>query len=147
MSSRDLVVHGHARVAGVDDAFDDFVPRRVELDHVDLGPRRHDVRHDGVAQLDDALDHFAGFFLQQAFAMAFADDRANFLFDRFFIGLLRRAAGDAVQQRIDDRARSTPAAAPDGPAMFHSGQVRYRNCAAAIRAIDHGSQTVATATI
>ena len=113
---------------------------------MNLGPRRHDVRHDGVAQLDDAFDHFAGFFFQQTFAMAFADDRADFFFDRFLVGLLRRAAGqrDAAMRRRT-RALHTSGSA-SRPNMFHSGQVRYRNRAAAIRAIDQGSQTVATAT-
>ena len=57
------------------------------LDHLHFGPRRHDVRDDDVAELDDALDHLAGFFFEQPFAMAFGDDRADFFFERFFVGL------------------------------------------------------------
>ena len=43
-------------------------------------------RHVDVAQLDHAFDHFAGVFLEQPFALPFADDRADFLFERFFRG-------------------------------------------------------------
>ena len=86
----------------------DFVPRRVELDHVHLGARRHDVRHHGVAQLDHAFDHLAGVFLEQAFAVALADDRADFFFDRIFVGL-----GAACGRRRDAASASTsPAPTP-----------------------------------
>ena len=64
----------------------------LSLDHVHLGPRRHDVRDDDVAQLDDALDHLAGLFLEQPFAVAFGDDRADFLLERLLVGL-RAACG------------------------------------------------------
>ena len=79
-------------MAGVDDVLDHVVPRPSDLDHVHFGPRRHDLRHHGVAQFDHALDHFAGIFLDQPFAVAFADDRANLLLDRILVGVGHRPA-------------------------------------------------------
>ena len=38
-------------------------------------------------KFDHAFDHFAGFFFEQAFAMTFGDDRADFVFERFFVRL------------------------------------------------------------
>ena len=39
------VVDGDARVARFDDVGNDFIPRRIGLHHVHVGPRGHDLRH------------------------------------------------------------------------------------------------------
>ena len=96
----------------------------LSLDHVHVGPRRHDVRHDDVAQLDHALDHLAGVFFQQAFAVALADDRANFLFERFFVGpAARRGRSSRCSSASKPRAPATRAATSAGSTSANSGQV------------------------
>ena len=112
------------------------------LDHVHVGPRRHDVRDDGVAQLDDAFDHFAGVFFEQAFAMAFADDRADFLFDGFLVGLVRTCGRRGGARSASTPRAPTPAAGPAVPMTPQTGQRGVQKSPAAMRAIDHGSHTV-----
>ena len=128
------------------DVLEHFVPRLLDLDHVHLGPRRHDVRDDDVAQLDDALDHLAGFFFEQPFAVALGDDRANFLFERFLVGLAAALRPASRRSTPSNRLRHARRAATSaGSTNRQHGQVRYRNRSAPTRTIAHGKQTTATA--
>ena len=59
------------------------------------------LAHLMTEEFNDALDHLAGFLLEQTFAVALAHDCPNFLFDRFLVGALLGTAKHAMQQRID----------------------------------------------
>ena len=95
-------VDGNPRVAAMDRLLDHLFPgeRGGEGEHV--GPRGHDLRDVGVAQLDHALDHLPRLFLEQALAMPFGDNGADVLLERFLVGGGDAAAGQAMQGRVDD---------------------------------------------
>ena len=93
----------------------------VDVQHVHVGAGRHDLRHVGVAQFDDAFDHLAGLVFEQAFAMALGDDRADFFLDGFFVGKLLVAAGEAVEQRVEQASARQPAAQPTRSSALPEG--------------------------
>ena len=95
----------------------------LDREHVHFGPRRHDVRDHGVAQLDHALDHLAGIFLEQSFAVPLADDRANFLFERFLVRRRVFAAGNPVQHRVQSSGKPHQREKVPWPNMLQTGQV------------------------
>ena len=97
-----LAVDGNPRVPGENRQLDRLVPGDGRRDREHVGPRRHDLRDVDVAELDHPLDHLPRLLLQQPFAVAFADDRANLLLERVLVGVDLRAAGEAMEHGVDE---------------------------------------------
>ena len=122
-------VDGDPRVPGVDHLVEHLFPGERGGDGKHVGPRGHDLRNVGVAQLDHAFDHFPGFFFQQAFAMAFGDDGADVFFERFFVGdrqACGRPGGAGPRRRRAPAGQTARAGSsrPTAPARRRTGTDR-----------------------
>ena len=71
------------------------------MHHDHVRARRHHFGNVRVAQLDDALDHFAGFFFEPAFSLALADHRADLFVEILFRRFLDRAPGQTMDYGIE----------------------------------------------
>ena len=135
-------INGNPRVPGVDHLLEHLVPGERGGNRNHVGPRRHDLRDVGVAQFDHALDHFAGLFFQQTFAMAFGDDRADVFFERIFIR--GRQIAPATRCKATSTTRASKCQRREQELTPQSsGQAKNRNGSAQSRAKVHGSQRLA----